>query len=58
MIVPDTDQHRGLIEIMYRGRTVTVFIQDVMVRGDMIERIEVKPAAGEVSIRPGERRAG
>lgn len=51
LIVPDADQDRGLIEVVYRGRNVNVFTQDVMDRGELLERIETKPAASVVSIR-------
>jgi hypothetical protein len=51
LIVPDPEQGRSLVEIVYHGRNVSVFIQDVMDRGECIEHVEVKAAAGAVSIR-------
>lgn len=58
LIVPDTDQDRGLAVIAYQGMNVNVFIPDVTDRGDLIERIDVKPTASVVSIQHDERKVG
>ena len=58
MIVREVDQDEGLVEVLYRGKNVNIFIQDVMDRGELIERIEIKPAGSILSIRREEQKTG
>jgi hypothetical protein len=57
LIVPGTDQTGGLVEIVHRGKNVSVFIQDVADRGECIERIDVKPLGNVVIISARENKA-
>jgi hypothetical protein len=35
--IPDTDRESGMIEIVYQGRNVSVFLQDVRERAERLD---------------------
>ena len=43
LTVPDTDQEKGLIEIVHQGRNVSVFIEDLRERAENIETVVTAP---------------
>ncbi|HEX5230578.1 MAG TPA: hypothetical protein VFW44_22860 [Bryobacteraceae bacterium] len=46
LLLPDGDREQGLMEIVFHGRNVSVFVQDVVERG---VRIDVKAVVGATS---------
>jgi hypothetical protein len=37
LTIPDTDKETGMIEIVYDGRNLSVFLEDVKERGERVE---------------------
>jgi hypothetical protein len=37
LTIPDTDKESGMIEIVYQGRYVSVFLEDVRERSERVE---------------------
>jgi hypothetical protein len=37
LTIPDTDKESGMIEIVYQGRNLSVFLEDVKERGERVD---------------------
>jgi hypothetical protein len=37
LTVPDTDKETGMVEIVFEGRNVSVFLEDVRERGERVD---------------------
>jgi hypothetical protein len=38
LALPDTDKETGMVEIVFEGRNVSVFLEDIRERGEHVDR--------------------